>query len=445
MPIGDYIPGFNDPAQVAGWTSQQAFNGVSTQGTDYAPSGSWQFRPESYGAAGDGSSDDSAAFRETMTAACNHALNSPGRYAEIILSPSPYKIASATLPGTEQSNAQIPLTYVPRTTDRIELAMIGSLDSGWFSNGYQTDGPRNGTVLLGTLTGQSYDATYGNPCLLGGWMPEQGAGNGAEYANMLLTLRGLAFVLPTNMTYSAVDVRGIAEVAIDRCVATGDAPLTSMSTWNAIGTTAYGFAMPMVTNNAYSKCTRVVSMGFQFGMLAGEHTDVDELGCVYNYYGLAINGGGHPIHVGHYIAENNHSHIFPWTTTGSTGNPALIIDVMSSENPTYVVDDASNVIQGYIGFTQLQSNPTNNGGTNLKIVRLDENAGNIGSVTLPGTGSAFPIIWRDTVYTVTSGTVTAITVDGLDTGLTSGTIFVPSGKSFVMTYTGTPVVKGYVL
>ncbi|HUC21032.1 MAG TPA: hypothetical protein VMR98_06110, partial [Candidatus Polarisedimenticolaceae bacterium] len=47
-------------------------------------------------------------------------------------------------------------------------------------------------------------------------------------------------------------------------------------------------------------------------------------------------------------------------------------------------------------------------------------------------------IFRDAAVVITAGTVSVIAVDGAVTGLTSGTVIVPSGKTITLTYSAAP-------
>jgi hypothetical protein len=68
--------------------------------------------------------------------------------------------------------------------------------------------------------------------------------------------------------------------------------------------------------------------------------------------------------------------------------------------------------------------------------------GNI-AVTLPGSGVNFTAQPTDVTYFVTGGTVSAISIGGIATGLTSGAFRVPATQTFSITYSVAPTVKAF--
>lgn len=68
--------------------------------------------------------------------------------------------------------------------------------------------------------------------------------------------------------------------------------------------------------------------------------------------------------------------------------------------------------------------------------------GNI-AVSVPATGVNFTVQSTDVTYFVTGGTVTAINIGGVATGLTSGAFRVPATQTFSIAYSVAPTVKGF--
>ena len=64
---------------------------------------------------------------------------------------------------------------------------------------------------------------------------------------------------------------------------------------------------------------------------------------------------------------------------------------------------------------------------------------------LPATGVAGTPIARDAAVTISGGTVTAIAIDGQTLGVTSGTVYVPAGKTIAVTYSAAPAWKWTLL
>jgi hypothetical protein len=91
--------------------------------------------------------------------------------------------------------------------------------------------------------------------------------------------------------------------------------------------------------------------------------------------------------------------------------------------------------------------PTVTGCKNLRIVDLTQARGSITPPAVPASGTAFALIYRDSVYTFTGGTTTgtAYTVDGVATGQVSQTfaqqVFVPAGKTISVAYSSVPTLN----
>jgi hypothetical protein len=311
------------------------------------------------GTLADWGTDNTAAINAANTAAAAYIDANPfGLYAEVIFQPGTYLVTSATTKNTTvKCNAQIPLPYRDRATKpKATLSWIGVESAAWFSNGFQTVPPRNGTIIKTTLSAQSYDATYGQPTVVGSYTPEQGAGaasGGAHFSNMLFHARGIVIATPRNPSISAWDLCGVSQIHLDMCGATADFPLTYAAIWSQPGKDSWGLRTPLTTNNAHQFISRFHSCGFEFGVLAGEHLNAQEVAVICNAYGLVVNGGGHAVHISSLIAELNGSNISYLDGGGTTRNnaPTLIIDKAATEGGTgwtYDFDDASNRLFGTV-------------------------------------------------------------------------------------------------
>ena len=63
------------------------------------------------------------------------------------------------------------------------------------------------------------------------------------------------------------------------------------------------------------------------------------------------------------------------------------------------------------------------------------------AVTVPASGTAYtPSTTGNTVLFVSGGTVTAVAVNGITTGLTSGTFYMKANDTITFTYTAAPTV-----
>ena len=85
-------------------------------------------------------------------------------------------------------------------------------------------------------------------------------------------------------------------------------------------------------------------------------------------------------------------------------------------------------------------NPVVSGAGRLKIINDGLIPGySSGAPAVPGAGST-ATVWRDALVVVSGGSSVNITINGHATGLASGAVFVPSGKTVGLgSYTGSPV------
>jgi len=112
---------------------------------------------------------------------------------------------------------------------------------------------------------------------------------------------------------------------------------------------------------------------------------------------------------------------------------------------TYDVDDGNSILRGAIQWANTNSSgtltPLVNGATGIKIIAVNP-AGKPGSATPPSVPATTVALrnpfWRDAAVVVNGGTVTAIAVDGTATGLTTGLVVVPTGKTITLTYSSAP-------
>ena len=114
---------------------------------------------------------------------------------------------------------------------------------------------------------------------------------------------------------------------------------------------------------------------------------------------------------------------------------------VEDDNTSYHLNDPSNYVYGELGFERNPNGavPLVNGGAHAIIVNRGQATGNVTAPSVPATTVALQNpFWRDAAVTITGGTVTVITVDGVATGLTAGTVIVPNGKSITLTYSSAP-------
>jgi hypothetical protein len=115
-----------------------------------------------------------------------------------------------------------------------------------------------------------------------------------------------------------------------------------------------------------------------------------------------------------------------------------VIDIESITGS--LLSDASNKASGTIPFRTLNGNMGSiDGGANARVLNASLVAG---PKTAPGVPSSTVALlnpfYRDAAVSVAGGTVTAIAVGGTATGLTSGMVIVPTGKTITLTYSSAP-------
>src|SRR6266480_7553836 len=85
-----------------------------------------QFSVKSYGARGDGATDDTAAINLAITAAYSWGVANGTYYAEVVFPPATYLVSAATTQGgTTKGNAQIPLPVPAVTGQKFILVLTG--------------------------------------------------------------------------------------------------------------------------------------------------------------------------------------------------------------------------------------------------------------------------------------------------------------------------------
>jgi hypothetical protein len=129
-----------------------------------------------------------------------------------------------------------------------------------------------------------------------------------------------------------------------------------------------------------------------------------------------------------------------------SGGGTTTITGISSANPAVVTAAGHGLSSGQIvtisGVSGAQVNDVNG---SFPVLVIDANTFSIPvNTTVHAYGSGGGVVnhayvpWRDAMVYVAGGTVTAITVDGLVTGITSGAVMVPAGKKIELTYSVAP-------
>lgn len=420
----------------------------------------WQFTPESYGAKGDNSTDDTAAIKLAVNAAVTYAQANNG-YAEVVFSAKTYFVSGATTQSaTYKGNAQIPLPLIVTTAQKVILVLRGTRDASALYHWQQTATQNAGAVIRSNLAGTN-DGTWGEASVIGGPTPAQGYGSGGAgnvFSNMLIVVDGLTVIVPEDPHVCGFDFRGVAEANMTSgsvLVATG-ATLIINATYPT-QTWQFGYAPPSTNNNANSNIVWYSCEGCYIGLLASEHVVADSIRCIYCAIGIYfIPTTFHGAFIAYACVE---ACTVALNCQASATFVKFWIGVLDLEDGAAAwassahIYDPNNLMYGYVGLFCNASpfHPTVTGGANLSVINLQCPTGAVATIgftppavpasTVSFNNSTGTAMWRNAAVTITGGTVTVIAVDGVATGLTSGTIIVPSNKSITLTYSVAPTWK----
>jgi hypothetical protein len=406
------------------------------------------YRPEDYGAIRDGVTNDTPAIKACIAAAVAACQANGTNYCEVQFSLGTYLLSSpTTIGGATLGNAQIPLpVIVPETTPKVMLVLKGGGKASAM-HWAQTTPLVLGTVLKTTLTGLSADGTYGAPSVIGGANAQVGSNGLAPwFSNLHIVIDGITIQKPQNPTLVSFDLRGVAQMTIgdaSSLVNATAATLTGNPGSNGLGV---GLMCPAAGNNAVCDIGSFTSEGDNTGIAISEHVAAQRILCLYNATALFIDTSRN-------VATNHASTIQYFCAEGCTtvidndqvSNIVFAINIAACDvevaNAGTHIADALGILRGQVNWHDYaQTTPRVTGAANLRIIDTAIARGAF-TPTLPSTTVASTPLFRDMALTVSGGTVTAIAVDGVAQGITSGTVFVPTGKTFAITYSVAPTLR----
>lgn len=411
---------------------------------------------EDYGAKGDGTTDDSAAITSAIAAAVSAAQTDGSYYAEVRFQAKTYLVNTPTTGGSTNGSAMIPLPVLPVAGQKMTLTLKGVGDASGLYHWYQTTPQQAGTVLKTTHNaGDSLPAT-GEVSVIGGATPHYGYGYPTGlFSNMLVVVDGLLVEVPQNPRVCGFDFRGLAEMHVKSAAVLAASTGTGAP---SIPDPVWGWALspPDILNNALCDIDNFSVEGHISGLRITEHVRCTSLRAVNCFNGIVCDGSSgfpHANWIGYACVENCKRSV-----AFATSRAKLNIDCLDIESPTaatgdHQINDPGN---GGVGTFRMFSNANDpndlntnvlnnatlgvNGAAGLRIINSEMYPGSVTAPTVPSSTSALKNpFWRDVAVSV-SGTVTAVKVDGVSTGVTGTvagtTVIVPTGKTIELDYSG---------
>jgi hypothetical protein len=346
------------------------------------------FNVEDYGAVHDGTTDDTPAIQDTIDAAATAG-------GGVVYFPKGVYAVSGALQDTSRGNAQIILPSVEYVAgEQLSITLLGEVaPPSVFSVVGATTLPDGHVILKGTLG----TAAGTLPSLLGGW----GVDNIYDFTNIRLTIQNLAFRLPENPVYSALNLSHVAAVVLDDV-------LCDVTDYQIQGITepttaaSYGIILPQLDNGALTELGVVNVAGYYNGIRSGEHThgtNVTAWGCKV---GLVTIAGYHACHFDRLMFVHCERGI---QATG--GRCDLTIDQLNVEHAASGwwicdedVDDPSNYLYGWahwkvtLAGTGHDSTWTVDGAANFHMLESGDNpfgafSGTAGDIPITDAGTYF--------------------------------------------------------
>jgi hypothetical protein len=405
-----------------------------------------EFRPEAYGAKRDGTTDDSAAIRAARDAAIAAAPQN-GYVAKVKLSSGTY-LANDIRIGNGQSKSIIEAPIVvPESDHPIFLYYEGvgkATAKHWADPLAAFD---QGTVIKTTLTGQTSDGTYGPPSVFGSPFTAVGAnGLAPNFTNVHICMDGITVLKPQNPSLVSFDLRGFAKASIGDLASHVNAAASALVGNPGSNGLGVGLMMPGAGNNAVCDIGSFTSEGDNCAVVLSEHVIAKRILALYNATAVFID-------VSRMSVTSNHKSVISYLCAEGVNT---VIDVEQVSNNFFALtancdtelansgthyNDPGNFLRGDLTHHDYNAlAPRVTGCGNVRIIDDTITRGAF-TPTLPATTAASTPIYRDMALTVSGGTVTAITVDGVAQGVTSGTVFVPTGKTFAITYSVAPTLR----
>jgi hypothetical protein len=406
--------------------------------------------------------DDTTAWQNCLNAAVAYGQGSEQGIGEVVAGNKMYCIGGAkqtTIGGNNYWYTQLAIPYVQSYAGpKVQLKITGPVEASGPVHWNQPNPQADGTVLACMRGDGVYTGDQQATSVLGGPTNGFGGANGV-YSNLRLVVDGLNFLVPYGPTYAGLDAYGLAQASIRSmgyfCMArttvgsAGGWPVYINGGYTGSWRT-FGYRPPSPGNNAQSDCDRLTVYGPWEGFFFGDHFiggSIKILFCVgagFPYTGPA--GSLHHSYIASLLSEGTAYPLYAPTSgqfAVSGGNECPVtIGILHLENDSAVLNDSGNVLYGQIlgGEQGATLQPAVTGGANMKLFWSTQPPGKVASPpSVPATTVAYTNAFgRDATLIVSGGTVTAIAVDTVTTGLTSGPVYVRNGGTITLTYSVAP-------
>jgi hypothetical protein len=396
--------------------------------------------------------DDTAAINAAVSAAVTYGTTHSNE-AEILFSSLIYMVAGPLVQGgATKGNAQIPLPFVAMTGPKLILKFTGLPDTPTVLYGLNSTPQVSGACLVCARSDGTNNITYGAASVIGGYTPQQGAGN-SVFSNVRPVFTGISVVVPYNSTYAGIDCYGCTGMCV-RSVSVNAFASPSQVTNPSAGISsanryAFGLRTPTLSNDGNIIIDNYAAYGVATGAAMSEHISASRGFCVYCYVGIQgfsdANGGSmvHASRLHYWCCEACNSQL-----GFLAGDPLVRLDIgtfdvdTGSGSTPYTINDPSSQGWGEIYLRGSGNVYTFNGGmSKLKVRSGDQLPGIWGSPpAVPASGTAQQnLSLRDAMVYVTGTMTAAVQINGVSTGsLLAGGYLVPSLSTITLTYASAP-------